>query len=184
MKKIVILAVLLLFCLLLFSSCQTAEVPSSVASPGSDGNPSSVPSSLFQEEMTPADLFGSAGKLYPLDREYIDAMNQALNASEAERGNIEYEYIQKWKAQMEYYYGILMNALDDEGKATLKASQDSWQAAYDADLALNGAIQAQENIIYDVFENPEYHAYRSRAVALSVKCLSVADDYMPLTPVP
>ena len=74
---------------------------------------------------------------------------------------------------MEYYYNVLYGLLNEEGKKILNNSQVNWQKAFDSDLELNETIQVQNNIIYDVFDNPKYTAYRTRAIALFIKCSSM-----------
>ena len=74
---------------------------------------------------------------------------------------------------MIYYYDVLYEVLNKEGKQVLKSSQENWQKTFELEGKLNSIIQAQNNIIYDVFDNPEYTAYRARAISLAVKCSSM-----------
>ena len=70
-------------------------------------------------------------------------MNENLQESSVVKGEITYKYTEQWRRQMEYYYAILYDALDTDGKEALEFSQKSWQTAFDAELELNTCIQTQ-----------------------------------------
>lgn len=125
---------------------------------------------LIQEVLDETDILGH---LYEIDRKYIEEMNQNRDICNAARGEIECLYTQQWKEKMTYYYDVLYEVLNKEGKQVLKNSQENWQKTLELEEELNSIIQVQNNIIYDVFGNPEYTAYRARAINLAMKCSSM-----------
>ncbi len=148
---------------------------------------SSEESSLSSEEETSGEdflfspitvdeLYGQRMRdVYEIDKNCVEELNKDLNACNAARGNIVYKYIQQWKAEMEYYYDILYGALNEEGKQQLQKSQEAWQTMYDTEMELNGTVQAMNNIMYDVFDDPYYTRYRERAITLYIKCMAMGN---------
>ena len=174
MKKILLLLYTIIMILVFFSACGYDGGTKSNSDISSlTQNSSTLSSDIYQEPMDANEILGSTAAIYQIDKAYINEINQNLHVSNAEKGNITFKYIEQWKEKMEYYYNILYDLLNEEGKKILKNSQDNWQKALDSDLSLNEAIQVQNNIIYDVFDNPKYTAYRTRAIALFIKCSSM-----------
>ena len=126
--------------------------------------------------ITVDELYGQRVRdVYEIDKNCVEELNKDLNASNVARGYIVDKYIQQWEAEMEYYYDILYGALNEEGKQQLQRSQEAWQTMYDTDIALNGTIQAMNNIMYDVFDDPYYTRYRERAITLYIKCMAMGN---------
>ena len=179
MRKIVILLGIVLLTIVFFSSCSEYKYDVSDSSVMSSQNYSAVSSTAENSRDSSDDYFeaseilGLTGQIYAIDEMYIDEMNENSLESNVVKGEITYKYTEKWRSQMEYYYTFLYEALDTDGKEILKLSQESWQAAFDAELKLNACIQSQNMILYDVFDNPKYTAYRNRAIALYLKCCSM-----------
>ncbi|HBL84045.1 MAG: hypothetical protein A2Y17_05595 [Clostridiales bacterium GWF2_38_85] len=122
-------------------------------------------------------IFGSVDEVYSIDVEYINEVNNSGWLSTAAKGNITYEYTQKWKDKMQYYYEILYTALSDDRKTALKTSQENWQSAFESELKLNSEILAQNLINYDIYEYFDYLTYRSRAISLYKMCCSMNNLY-------
>lgn len=131
------------------------------------GNENNSPDSDISE------ILGRTGNVYRIDRDYIKEMNRNCYASNAEKGEILQKYSNQWQDKMNYYYDVLYAALNDDGKNALKSSQENWQKAFNAEMELNKLIQAQNLILYDVFDNPQYTGYRTRAISLYIKCCSM-----------
>lgn len=176
MRKTVISLEIAFLAIVFFSSC-AAKTPdpssdSRISSPDSS-DVSSADESVSESLSDQSEILGLAGQIYAIDKMYIDEMNENLQESSVVKGEITYKYTEQWRRQMEYYYAILYDALDTDGKEALEFSQKSWQTAFDAELELNTCIQTQNMILYDVFDNPKYTAYRNRAISLYLKCLSM-----------
>ncbi len=160
----------------------TASLPSSsVMQSVSEEPPLSSAEGVSSEDflfspITVDELCGqSVRDVYEIDKNCVEELNKDLNACNAARGNIIYKYREQWKAEMEYYYDILYSALNEEGKQQLQKSQEAWQTMYDTEMELNGTVQAMNNIMYDVFDNPRYMMYRERAITLYIKCMAMGN---------
>ena len=179
MRKIVILLGIALLTIVFFSSCSEYKYDVSDSLVMSLQNDSAVSSTAENSRDSSDDYFeaseilGLTGQIYAIDEMYIDEMNENSHASSAAKGDITHKYTEQWHSKMDYYYTILYEALDTAGKEALKLSQESWQTAFDAELELNACIQSQNMILYDVFDNPKYMAYRNRTIALYLKCRSM-----------
>ena len=176
MRKIVVLLGIVVLTITFFTSCAkcTPDISSSsMISPQDSSTVSSIDESICELSDNQSKILGLTGQIYAIDKMYIDEMNENSLESNVVKGEITYKYTEKWRSQMEYYYTFLYEALDTDGKEILKLSQESWQAAFDAELKLNACIQSQNMILYDVFDNPKYTAYRNRAIALYLKCCSM-----------
>lgn len=179
MRKIFISLGIAFLTISFFSSCAESAQNISSSSVISSQNSSAVSSTAesthesSEDHLEASEILGLTGQIYTIDEMYINEMNKNSHASSATKGDITYKYTEQWHGWMDYYYTILYEALDTDGKEALRLSQESWQTAFNAELELNACIQSQNMILYDVFDNPKYTAYRNRAIALFLKCRSM-----------
>ena len=171
MKKLILLYTIILIPVC-FSACGYDDTKLS-PDISSFAQNSSISCDIYQEPVDENAILGCTATMYQIDLAYINQINQNLHMSSVEKGNITFKYVEQWREKMEYYYNVLYGLLNEEGKKILNNSQVNWQKAFDSDLELNETIQVQNNIIYDVFDNPKYTAYRTRAIALFIKCSSM-----------
>ena len=153
-------ATVIIFILLLFSSCGGAE----------GNSPYSLEPNSSQESGNYI-----TGKQYDLDAEYMAALKES-NGSNAEFSDITVEFGNKWKAKMEQYYSLLYEKLDENSQEFLIKSQDNWRkfVKSNEDLEQNIVNQYQGGSMGSLVLSENYIIrYRTRAVELLQKCESL-----------
>jgi len=133
--------------------------------------------SSVQQEIEQTTLHGAVEynitALYPLDFEYNLAMLES-DGSRATLVNITWEYTEKWKTEIERYYGLLYGELDEEGRALLHRSRQAWDEYCAVTEEFNSHLSAR----YEATGGTRIAAnqlklFRDRAVELFMKCIQL-----------
>jgi len=122
--------------------------------------------------------------LYPMDYEYSLALVES-DGSRATFVDITADYADKWKDEIERYYGLLENFFasesDENGKSALRQSQQEWQAFCAATEELNAHLASRyEPTGGTKIAANQLKLYRNRAIELIMKCDQLGiSDYSP-----
>lgn len=111
-------------------------------------------------------------KKYPIDIEYEKAM-QDWSGNTAEGVEISCAYGEKWKSEMDKYYKLLHQKLDNDKKKWLVSSQKKWEAFTKDNEELAWQIYDQQyhggSIMQTFSAQIYYDKYRDRALDLMKK---------------
>jgi uncharacterized protein YecT (DUF1311 family) len=96
-------------------------------------------------------IFISISYTFAQDKHPIDKFEQECiekNPTTAGMSNCTYEAEKKWDAEMNKYYKLLMEILDEDGKKKLKESQLAWIKFRDAEFEVIKNIYPEDASIF------------------------------------
>lgn len=120
---------------------------------------------------------------YDLDKKFNEDISKA-NGATSEMVRVLLEYSTLWKKEMDQYYGMLLEKLDEDGKAGLISSQDAWDTYIEQN---NQLVLHCNSLLYDgggtypvtLEAELKYKKYRERALEL-MDLYDILEQYFTL----
>ena len=123
---------------------------------------------------------GKDEKKYPIDIEFDKEMKK-WSGNTSEGVEIIYSNGDKWKKEMEKYYNLLYNELDENKRKWLDSSQKKWEIYSKDNEELERQIYDQKHhggtIMHIFYADIYYNKYRERALYLMEKYEELTSDY-------